>query len=133
MHCVCVLSCFSCVRLFANLWAVACQVPLSMGFSRQEYWSGMPCPPPGDLVNPGIKPTSLMSPALAGGLFTTGATWEAPVMNCTNPYCAASRRGVITSCNYKLELGLGKETRIPDGSLSTCYILVGRQLCNGEA
>ena len=51
--------------------------PLSMGFSRQEHWSGSPCAPPGDLLNPGIKPTSLMSPALAGGCFTTNATWEA--------------------------------------------------------
>ena len=47
------------------------QAPLSMGFSRQEYWSGLPCPPPGDLPNPGIKPTSSASPALAGRLFTT--------------------------------------------------------------
>ena len=54
------------------------QPPLSMGFSRQEYWSGLPCPPPGDLPNPGIEPVSLMSPALAGGFFTTSATWEAP-------------------------------------------------------
>ena len=46
------------------------QAPLSMGFSRQEYWSEMPYHPPGDLPNPGIEPTSLMSPALAGGLFT---------------------------------------------------------------
>ena len=52
-----------------------------MGFSRQEYWSGLPCPPPGDLPNPGIKPASLMSPALAGGLFTTGAAWEVPILN----------------------------------------------------
>ena len=49
-----------------------------MGFSRQEYWSGLPCPPPGDVPNPGIEPVSLMSPALAGGFFTTSATWEAP-------------------------------------------------------
>ena len=55
----------------------ACQAPLSMGFSRQEYWSGLPCPPPGDLPDPGIKPASLMSPALAGEFFTTSATWEA--------------------------------------------------------
>ena len=48
-----------------------------MGFSRQEYWSGMPCPPPGDRPNPGIKPVFLMSSALAGGFFTTSATWEA--------------------------------------------------------
>ena len=70
--------CFSRVSLFVTLWTVACQVPLSMGFSRQEYWSGLLCPPPGDLPNPGIEPPSLMSPALAGGFFTTSATWEAP-------------------------------------------------------
>ena len=50
---------------------------LSMGFSKQEYWSGLPCPSPGDLPNPGIEPASLTSPALAGGFFTTSATWEA--------------------------------------------------------
>ena len=49
----------------------------SMGFSRQEYWSGLPCPPPGDLPEPGIKPRSPMFPALAGGFFTTSTTWEA--------------------------------------------------------
>ena len=47
-----------------------------MVFSRQEYWSGLPCPPPGDLTNPGMDPDSLTSPALAGGFFTTSATWE---------------------------------------------------------
>ena len=51
------LSCFSCVWLFATLWTVIHQAPLSMGFSRQEYWRGMPFPPLGDLPNPGIKPT----------------------------------------------------------------------------
>ena len=60
----CMLSCFSHVHLFATLWTVACQAPLSMGFSRQEYWSGLPCPPPGDLRDPGIKPMSPASPAL---------------------------------------------------------------------
>ena len=55
------LSHFSHVQLFAVLWTVACQVPLSMGFSRQEYWSGLPFPSPGNLPDPGIKP---MSPAL---------------------------------------------------------------------
>ena len=49
---------------------LAHQAALSMGFSRQEYWSGLPCSPPGDLPNPGIEPMSLMSPELAGGLFT---------------------------------------------------------------
>ena len=71
------LSFLSCVQLFAIPWTVACQAPLSTGFSRQESWSGLPCPPPGDLPDPGIKPASLMSPALAGGFFTTNATWEA--------------------------------------------------------
>ena len=55
-------------------WTVACQAPLSMKFSRQEYWSGLPCPLPGNLPNPGIEPPSLISPALAGGFFTTCAT-----------------------------------------------------------
>ena len=70
------LSHFSHVQLFATLWTVAHQAPLSMVFSRQGYWSGLPCPPPGDLPNPEIRPTSLMSPALAGGFFTTCSTWR---------------------------------------------------------
>ena len=57
--CVCALSCFSHVQLFEIPRIVALQAPLSMVFSRQEYWSGLPCPSPGDLPNPGIKPTSL--------------------------------------------------------------------------
>ena len=55
---------------------VAWQISLSMGFSRQEYWSGLPCPSPGDLPDPGIQPVSLTSPALADGFFITSATWE---------------------------------------------------------
>ena len=75
--CVCVhaLSCFSCVRLFAT---VALQAPLSKGFSRQQYWSGLPWPLSGDLPDPGVKVASLMSPALADGFFTISATWETP-------------------------------------------------------
>ena len=67
------------VQLFATPWTVAHQAPLSMGFSRQEYWTGLPCPLPGDLSNPGIEPTSLMSPVLVGRFFITSATWEAPI------------------------------------------------------
>ena len=74
--CVCALSHFRSVQLFETLWTVVRQSPLSMGFSRQEYWSGLPCPPPGDLPNPRIKPTSLMSPALAGGFFTPAPPGE---------------------------------------------------------
>ena len=62
----CMLGCFSRIRLFAAPWTVAHQAPLSMGFSRQECWSGLPCPPAGDLPNSGTEPASLMSPALAG-------------------------------------------------------------------
>ena len=65
------------VHFFATPWAVARQALLSMGFSRYEYWSGLPFPPPGDLLNPGIEPTFLTSPSLAGGFFTTTTTWEA--------------------------------------------------------
>ena len=73
------ISCFSCVWLFATLWTIIHQAPLSMGFSWQEYWSGLPCPRPGDLPDPGIKPLSLTSPALAGRFFTTRATWGTPL------------------------------------------------------
>ena len=72
-----VLSHFGCARLVVTPWTVAHQVPLSMGFSRQKYWSGFPIPSPGDLPNPGITLVSLKSPALAGGFFTTSAAWEA--------------------------------------------------------
>ena len=61
----------SSIRLFETPWTVAHQGPLSVGFSRQEYWSGLSFPSPGDLLHPGIEPTSLMSPALAGSFFTT--------------------------------------------------------------
>ena len=73
---VCMLSCLSWVQLFVTPWTVVRQALLSMGFSRQESWSGLPCPPPGDLPDPGIEPMSLMSPALTGGFFTTGTTWD---------------------------------------------------------
>ena len=78
-HCKlsCVLSRFSCVQLFVTLRTVAHQAPLSMGFSRQEYWSILPCPPPGDLPDPGIDSASFKFPALANEFFTTSTTREA--------------------------------------------------------
>ena len=75
------LSHLSCVQLFATPWTVAYQAPRSMGFSRQEYQSGLPCPPPGDLPNPGIECTFLTSPAFADVFFTTSATWKAQLKN----------------------------------------------------
>ena len=70
---VCVCQWLSRVRLFETPWTAAHQAPLSLGFSRQEYWSGLPCPSPEDLSDPGIEPMTPVSPALAGGFFTTSA------------------------------------------------------------
>ena len=67
---------FSHIQLFTAPWTIACKTPLSMEFSRQEYWHGLPFPSLGDLPDPGIKPTSLASPALAGRFFTTSSPWE---------------------------------------------------------
>ena len=64
-------------RLFVKLWTLAHQAPLSMGSSGQESWSGLPCPPSGDLPNPGTEHMTLTSPALAGRFFITSVTWEA--------------------------------------------------------
>ena len=69
------LSCLSCVRLFSTLWTVDHQAPPSMGFSRQEYWSELTCPPLEDLPDPGIESESLLSPAMAGGFFTSSTMW----------------------------------------------------------
>ena len=68
--CVCVCAMLSCVRLFGTTWTIACQAPLSMEFSRQEQWSGLPFPTPGHLPDSGIKAVSVF-PALAGRLYTT--------------------------------------------------------------
>ena len=74
----------------ATPWTVAHQDPLSMGFSWQEYWSGVPFPPPGDLPDPGIKHSALKSRAMAGKFFTTSTTWEAHMVDISitkiNPY-----------------------------------------------
>ena len=80
--CVCVyvrarMRAHSAVSDSWRLTDCSCQAPLSMGFSRQEYWSGLPFPTPGDLSDPGIEPESLVSPALAGGFFTTDTISEA--------------------------------------------------------
>ena len=71
MTCMCACSLANLCPTLATPRAVACQAPLSVGFSRQEYWSGLPCPPPGDLPDPGIKPTSPAFPALTSRFFTT--------------------------------------------------------------
>ena len=74
------MSALSHVQLFATSWTLAYQAPLSIGFSRQEYWSRLLCPPPGDLPDPGIEPMSLTSPALRTGFFLggRGVVWKGP-------------------------------------------------------
>ena len=80
---VCMLSC---VQLFATPWTVACQTFLPMEFSRQEYWSRLPFPIPGDLPNQGLKPASLTSPALVGRFFTTSSTCRAHIYLSTHTH-----------------------------------------------
>ena len=79
---MCVHVSCSVVPAFATAWTVAHQAPLSMRFSRQEHWSGLLCPPPGDLPDPEMAPWSLMSPALAGWIFNT----KAPLWKPTTSY-----------------------------------------------
>ena len=79
-------------------WTVAHQAPLSMGFSRQEYWSGLPFPPPEDLPHPGIELVSLTSPALAARFFSAGATWETPgTWTCFSALLPLAVRSLIAS------------------------------------
>ena len=90
----------------ANPWIVAHQAPLPMGFSRQEYWSGVPFPPPGNLPNPGIKPTSLTSPELAGRFFTiTGLGW---VLNPMTDVCKRPCEDTKI-LKYKEEIDIDRE------------------------
>ena len=79
---MCVLSCSVVSDSFVTPWTVARQAPLSMGFSRQEYWSGLPFPPPGDLLHPGIEPTPSVSPASVDGFFITVPLRKPPIYVC---------------------------------------------------
>ena len=126
------LSHFSHVWLFATLWTVAHQAPLSMEFSRQEYWRGLPCPPPGDLSDPGIEPMSLMSPALASGFFTTSATWELPSCWKTYLLCASHPARHASLWVRKVRLREAKkitegQTRL-SGSESVSFSVVSNSL-----
>ena len=92
---VCCAQMFSHVWLFATPWSVAHQAALSMGFSQQACWNRMPFPSPGDLPDPGIELASLLSPAFAGGFFTTSATWEVPIASICHSIPEHSAFGVI--------------------------------------
>ena len=97
------LNLYSRAWLCVTLCTIALQVPLSMEFSRQEYWSGLPRSPPGDLPVPGIEPMSLMSPALAGGFFTTSTTWGAPDQITTSLTMSSFLQIIWSKENFKLE------------------------------
>ena len=83
------------IWLFATVGTVAHQASLSRGFSRQEYWSGLPFPPSGDLPDPGIKPVSFVSPALASGFFSTSTTWDCSLALLQKPDSPSSRTKTI--------------------------------------
>ena len=130
------------VQLFATPWTVARKSPLSMGFFRQNYRCGLPFPPPGNLPDPGIVPKSLVSPALAGGFFSTSTIWR-----CTNPTATiytgfpGGASGKETACQCRrcgFEKGMPTHSsilawRIPwaeePGRLSS----IGLQLCDCKA
>ena len=82
----CMLSRFGCVQLFATLWTIALQAPQSMRFSREEYWSELPFLNPGGFPHPGMEPTSLTSPALAGRFFTTVPPGKPQSKSCLSKY-----------------------------------------------
>ena len=104
----CMLNHFSSVWLFATLLTIACQAPLSTRFSNQEYWSGLPCPPPGDLPNPGVEPVSFTSSPLAGKFFTTSTTWEAlfPIQYKVNWISTFSRYCIFIWQVYRYNLSI---------------------------
>ena len=90
-----VVQLLSCARFFATPWTAACQAPLSMGFSRQEFWSRLPFPSPGDLPGPGIEPES---PALVGGVFTTELSGK--------PRCIIGSQTNIYQMNTRMVVGM---------------------------
>ena len=110
------LSCFSCVQLFATPWTVAHQAPLSLGSSKQDYWTGLPLPSLGDLHDPGIEPMSPASPALAGRFFTTSATWEVVLKSTMYKLYISGSKGVgVGGTLFVLNHKLRQVTLDPQG------------------
>ena len=96
----------SCVRLFETQWSAARQASLSMGFIRQEHWIGLPFPLPGDLLNPGIEPASLASPALAGGFFATEPPGLEPGIYTKARHCVVRRKFSKHDFSYFIDMAL---------------------------
>ena len=120
----CVLSHFSRVQLFATLWTIAHQTPLSMGFSGQEEWSGLPCPPPGDLPNLGIEPSSLASVVLIThygmqvGVSLFPSNWN-------SPRSFLHFQDLDTSEVYRSVMSLN----VPQFGFVWCFLKIGSRLC----
>ena len=123
---MCVLGC-SVVSDSVTPWTVAHQTSLSMGFSRQEYWSELPFPTPGDLPNPEMEPVSLVSPALADGYFATGTTWEAKSRDTTVSQSINSRvEGVSISTKFNIIIASMSQKKANDGKI--CKVLFFRYI-----
>ena len=118
----CMLSRFSRVQLFETLWTVAPQVPLSIRFSRQEYWSGSPCPPPGDLPDPGIKTESPASTASAGVVLHHWSHLGSPMALCPRPSFLGPAYRCPSSSLVQIgtsRSGLGRTETVPLGRVFT--------------
>ena len=103
----------SCPPLWDPMACIAYQAPLSMGFWKQGYWSGLPCPPPGDLPDPGIEPVSLTSPLLAGRFFTTSTTRKAPGSRLDNIKCKCA-----VPCHSLALVFISLKSKCPEAVLS---------------
>ena len=101
-------------------WTVAHQAPLSMGFSRPEHWSGLPCPPPGGLPDPGVEPASLASLSLAAGFFITSTTWEA--LNSEHSSCLFYKNLEPHSCSQHVSFRPHCKA-FTLSKLKTCFLL----------
>ena len=104
------LSHFSRAQLIVTLWSAACQAPLSMRFSRQEYWSGLPCCPTGHLPGPRIEPMFLVSPALTGRFVSTSTIWESP-LDILSLKFSVNKLDLQTLCSQTLLLSCGAQHR----------------------
>ena len=127
--CACVLIHFSCVQLFATLWTVVHQAPLSGGFSMQEYWSRFLFSPPGYRPDPGIEPVFLMSLASAGRFFSTSATWEPPKrypVSCNSIVCLCmcvlSSYSIVTNVLGNIQAPGDRKLHVTISDLKRCMV-----------
>ena len=117
----------SCPALWGPM-TVSCQAPLSMEFSKQEYWSGLPLPTPGDLSNPGIEHASLVSPAFKGRFFTTSVTWEAPSLwDCNESF--ALMKSSLNVFYYFNDIRRNKEEKVWKRPGGKKLSLIGNWVC----